>query len=392
MAFSDLQPNQMVDENAASTGGFTAIGPKLSPANRCYTKAEALAAYQLNAAAMDSFASNELVPKSVWSIISKYPLEINHDFVVSDWASTRMIVYENTIPIYDTGAVHGTVVYITPGATIDIRISMQAIAEYSTYEVQFNGVVVNINNSTVLAEVHSFGNTGGTDEDLDFVQNSPARADMSTQVIKPIPPPVGQLVTIPIGYSGNCAINSGSDDFQDARAGTNENMSSYNTVDILVYRNSNSTPGNGVRYRIYRAFMGFDTSGITAMPSEAYVEINFTSPTNANSRFVLVHNRIQHPYNHAWVDSDFTLGLNTVNGAGNTIYSQIVALTSGSEGIVRFYLNGAGLSYINSTNNATFCLMEYDHDYNNQTINDDDPRFMVYERPSPRLVYYKIVN
>jgi uncharacterized delta-60 repeat protein len=65
MAFADLQPNQMVDEANASTGGFTAIGAK-NPANQCYTKSQALTAYNLDAVSMGSYANNQLVPKSVW--------------------------------------------------------------------------------------------------------------------------------------------------------------------------------------------------------------------------------------------------------------------------------------------------------------------------------------
>lgn len=66
MAFNDLAPNQMVDENNASTGGFVSIGPK-NPGNQMYTKQQALSAYSLVASPyMDSYASNQLVPKSVW--------------------------------------------------------------------------------------------------------------------------------------------------------------------------------------------------------------------------------------------------------------------------------------------------------------------------------------
>lgn len=65
MAFADLQPNQMVDENNAATGGFTSIGPK-NPATQCYSKAQALAAYNLSASAMNGYADNQLVPKEVW--------------------------------------------------------------------------------------------------------------------------------------------------------------------------------------------------------------------------------------------------------------------------------------------------------------------------------------
>lgn len=66
MAWSDLQPNQMADEANAVTGGFTAIGTKLSPTNKCYTKAEAQTAYSLQTAPMSGFANNQLVPKSTW--------------------------------------------------------------------------------------------------------------------------------------------------------------------------------------------------------------------------------------------------------------------------------------------------------------------------------------
>lgn len=66
MAWSGLSPNQMADEANAVTGGFTAIGTKLSPTNKCYTKAEALAAYQLSSSAMSAYANNQLVPKEVW--------------------------------------------------------------------------------------------------------------------------------------------------------------------------------------------------------------------------------------------------------------------------------------------------------------------------------------
>lgn len=66
MAWNDLQPNQMVNGNDATTGGFVQIGPT-NAANECYTKARALATYQLNASNMASFADNQLVPKNIWA-------------------------------------------------------------------------------------------------------------------------------------------------------------------------------------------------------------------------------------------------------------------------------------------------------------------------------------
>ncbi|HEY6143748.1 MAG TPA: hypothetical protein VIV55_10090 [Flavobacterium sp.] len=97
MAFADLQPNQMVDENNASTGGFSAIGAK-NPANQCYTKAQALAAYSLDASLMSAYTNNQLVPKSVWNsgiITGTLNLEVIDFNLVAgislDWATARLV-------------------------------------------------------------------------------------------------------------------------------------------------------------------------------------------------------------------------------------------------------------------------------------------------------------
>jgi AraC-like DNA-binding protein len=94
MAFSDLASNQMVNENDASTGGFTAIGAK-NPATQCYTKTQALAAYNLNASNMSAYAGNQLVPKSVWvsgappaPIMTPDPLTTQQQFGQSESHST----------------------------------------------------------------------------------------------------------------------------------------------------------------------------------------------------------------------------------------------------------------------------------------------------------------
>ena len=70
MAWVNLAANQMADEANAVTAGFTAIGTKLSPTNKCYAKSEALAAYSLVASAMAAYANNQLVPKSVWQTVT----------------------------------------------------------------------------------------------------------------------------------------------------------------------------------------------------------------------------------------------------------------------------------------------------------------------------------
>ena len=59
--------NQMVTFTQAQSLGFTLkAGQSHVTSNQCMTKTEALAKYNLDANAMSSYASNQLVPKSVW--------------------------------------------------------------------------------------------------------------------------------------------------------------------------------------------------------------------------------------------------------------------------------------------------------------------------------------
>ena len=67
MAWSNLQSNQMVSFTDAQTSGATLkSGQSHVTSNQCMTKSEALAKYNLDANAMSSYASNQLVPKSAW--------------------------------------------------------------------------------------------------------------------------------------------------------------------------------------------------------------------------------------------------------------------------------------------------------------------------------------
>ena len=68
MAWSSLASNQMVSFTDAQGGGFALqSGQSHITSNQCMTKSEALAKYVLNASNMSSYASNQLVPKSVWA-------------------------------------------------------------------------------------------------------------------------------------------------------------------------------------------------------------------------------------------------------------------------------------------------------------------------------------
>ncbi|MDI6034841.1 fibronectin type III domain-containing protein [Flavobacterium sp. LB2P84] len=59
--------NHMVSFTAAQSLGFSLnSGQSNVTSNQCMTKSEALAKYNLNASSMSSYASNQLVPRSVW--------------------------------------------------------------------------------------------------------------------------------------------------------------------------------------------------------------------------------------------------------------------------------------------------------------------------------------
>ncbi len=59
--------NQMITFTAAQSLGFALnAGQSHVTSNQCMTKNDALTKYNLSASAMSSYASNQLVPKSVW--------------------------------------------------------------------------------------------------------------------------------------------------------------------------------------------------------------------------------------------------------------------------------------------------------------------------------------
>jgi hypothetical protein len=68
MAWSSLAANQIPTFTDLQTSGFTLnSGQSAVTSNECVTKANALAKYNLSSTAMNSFASNQLVPKSAYA-------------------------------------------------------------------------------------------------------------------------------------------------------------------------------------------------------------------------------------------------------------------------------------------------------------------------------------
>ena len=67
MSWAGLASNQMVSYTDAQGGGFTLqSGQSSVTSNQCMTKDDALTKYVLDSSYMTSYASNQLVPKSVW--------------------------------------------------------------------------------------------------------------------------------------------------------------------------------------------------------------------------------------------------------------------------------------------------------------------------------------
>jgi hypothetical protein len=92
--------NQMVTFTQAQSLGFALnAGQSSVNSNECLTKAQALAKYNLNAGSMSAYASNQLVPRSVWATGGDITLPLGADANV-DWNSIRT----NTATITWSGA------------------------------------------------------------------------------------------------------------------------------------------------------------------------------------------------------------------------------------------------------------------------------------------------
>lgn len=69
MPWATLASNQMVSYTDAQGGGFT-LQPSQSAvtSNQCMTKTDATTKYVLDTSYLTAYASNQLIPKSVWFI------------------------------------------------------------------------------------------------------------------------------------------------------------------------------------------------------------------------------------------------------------------------------------------------------------------------------------
>ena len=113
---------------------------------------------------------------------------------------------------------------------------------------------------------------------------------------------------------------------------------------------------NGL-YLVHRAYFGFNTTEITsAIVGGIQINISFNNllgPTN----FALVRTVVNHPATYAWGIGDFT------DSVGGVLHSNTVSVGPGATGVLNIPFNATGISYINSTNDATFVLVQVNNDH-----------------------------
>ena len=114
-------------------------------------------------------------------------------------------------------------------------------------------------------------------------------------------------------------------------------------------------------YQAWRSFFSFNSSQVTNANVARFNATIFNSRNNL-SKWALQKTNVEFPSNHAWANSDFA----SVNG--QPLISNILDLNFGSHptgSSISFDLNAAGLAYLNSSSNFSFCVIQIDNDYNN---------------------------
>jgi hypothetical protein len=328
MAFSDLQPNQMVNGNDAATSGFIQIGPT-NAGNECYTKARALATYQLNPAGFAPYSDNQLVPKSAWASGA-----VGNPFTFSaEYVDTLNICSKpsaQTLYASVANPVVGTIMYANASMT-----------------TPFNGHFNNFRNLTS----NNYAKISDTGSIMSLNTNCTP-------------------VFISLGYEGTgnaFAARYSGQTFQFSRVNANTNSSPGNWVIAQCHA---AIPAN-FTFPTARGFIGFDTSSIVSA-SGGGIKINLASSgqNNDNSlqaatRFVIVAVSGSHPPNYVFTNSDYTTGLISGTGGGTQLYSEIVTINPGQTGDILIPFNTQGIGSIVAFSSMSFVLMEYDHDWLN---------------------------
>lgn len=187
----------------------------------------------------------------------------------------------------------------------------------------------------------------------------------STQLVPKSAWASGAPTFVSLGYEGRNTLGAQYDGQTFAYCRDNTNT----FADNFVYCQAHTSIPANFDYIIARGYMGFNGASVPTITSGG-VKINLASAADNTlqdpTSFVLVRSRITRAYNYVWNSADYTLGMSTVDGSGNTpLYSQIVTINPGQLGDILIPFSVDGISYVNSATDINFILMEYDHDWLN---------------------------
>ncbi|WP_413998697.1 hypothetical protein ACMDB5_13050 [Flavobacterium sp. W1B] len=139
----------MVSFTQAQSLGFALnAGQSHVTSNQCMTKNEALAKYNLSASAMDSYASNQLVPRSVWvNALTYYTYPISYG--IGEGNSATCSVYDTPGNLYsNSSAIALSMVFYS-------NTSLTATFPGGGFDYFYSGAnqLLTINNSGVVTNI-----------------------------------------------------------------------------------------------------------------------------------------------------------------------------------------------------------------------------------------------
>jgi hypothetical protein len=116
--------NQMVSFTQAQSLGFTLkSGQSHVTSNQCMTKTEAFSKYNLDASAMNSYASNQLVPRSAW-VNGAPSVSFDNPHVISNQPAGQQISYPLTVTISGASATFRAFVTSSTGSPVNCTIAI----------------------------------------------------------------------------------------------------------------------------------------------------------------------------------------------------------------------------------------------------------------------------
>ena len=174
------------------------------------------------------------------------------------------------------------------------------------------------------------------------------------------------------GSTGDGFASSGTDsNWNLLRGGAGSSADNNNIRDAAgVVVNREAGKGGGYAYEVRRAFMFFDTSGISVQPSEATLKIRGFSHTSAD--LIVVKSEAADPIVAAGFNdlAGASTALASTDGSGAGTLAGVSGLTYSSElstwstsAYNDFALNSTALADMASLDDFKICVMQYDNDY-----------------------------